>query len=339
MRIALDAMGSDNYPTPEVEGAVLAVREFGVDVVLTGDEARLRPLIPADLPPGKLTIVHAPEAVAMDEKPAFASRSKSDNSMARGLQLVRDGEADAFITMGNTGAALTNGLFILKRIPGVRRPALTARFPTRKGWVVVLDIGANAECKPEYLLQFAIMGTEASKVMVGVQNPRVALLSNGAEEGKGNDLVIATYPLLKASGLNYVGNIESKAIFHGEADVVVTDGFSGNVFLKTAEAIASYITSMMRESFKQSPLTMMGAALSRPVFNDLKAQLDPAEIGAAPLLGLNGLAMVGHGSSNARAVRSAILQAKQAVEADFIGKLRGEIQAQVQATRAQEVAA
>lgn len=329
MRIALDAMGSDDHPAPEVDGALLAAREFGIDVVLCGDQAAIRPLLAKHDTSGKVTVVHAPEVVGMGEKPAFASRRKSNNSMARGLQLVRDGDCQAFVTMGNTGAALINGLFILKRIRGIRRPALTARFPTRTGHTTVLDIGANADCKPEYLLQFAVMGAAYTEHLLGVANPRVGLLSNGEEAGKGNALVRDAYSLLKDSKLNFIGNIESKELFAGGADVVVADGFTGNILLKTSEAVAKFMSDMLREGFMKNPITMAGGLLSRSIFNDIRKRLDPHEIGGAPLLGLNGLALVGHGRSGPRAIRSALYQAKRAVEADFIAMLRKEVTSQL----------
>lgn len=332
IRIALDAMGSDNHPAPEVEGAALAAREFGLEIILTGPEDQLTPLLAAQDHGGKVRIEHAPTVVSSEEKPAFASRKKADNSMARGLQLVRDGAADIFVTMGSTGAALTNALFILQRIPGVRRPALIARFPTRQGWVHMLDIGANADCRPEFLLQFGVMGSAYARAVGGIANPKVGLLSNGEEKGKGNELVRDSYPLLEASALNFVGNIEPKELFAGEADVVVTDGYTGNIFLKTSESTVRFVTDTLRTGFKSNAIAGVGALLSRPVFNDLRAKLDPAEIGAALLVGLNGLAMVGHGRSEAYAVRSAMRQAKQIVEAGLLTALRADITAQLDRT-------
>ena len=332
MRIVLDAMGSDKFPDPEVEGAVLAAREFGDEIVLTGDEVRLRPLLDAQLkasPEAKVSIVHAKDVVQMGDKPAFASRQKAENSMAVGMHLVKEGKGDAFVTMGNTGAALTNGLFIFKRIRGVKRPALTVSLPTRKGRTVLLDIGANADCRPEFLLQFGIMGSVYANKVLGVENPRIATLSNGEEEGKGNTLVKESQALLKKSKLNYIGNVESKEFYAGEADVVITDGFTGNIFLKTSESVASFMSDMIREAIVKSPITILGGVLARPAFASIRAKMDPTEVGGAPLLGLDGVAIVGHGRSNARAVRSAINVARIAAQQKMVDAIRAELAAQL----------
>ncbi len=332
MRIVLDAMGSDKFPDPEVEGAVLAAREFGGEIILTGDEARLRPLLDAQLkggPSANVSIVHAKDIVAMGDKLAFASRQKAENSMAVGLQLVKDGKGDAFVTAGNTGAALTNGLFIFKRIRGIKRPALTVLLPTRKGRTVLLDVGANADCKPEFLLQFGIMGSVYASKVLNIENPRVATLSNGEEEGKGNTLIKEAQQLLKKSKLNYIGHVESKDFFAGAADVVVTDGFTGNVFLKTSESVASFMSDMIRDAIVKNPITTVGGMLARPAFASIRVKMDPTEIGGAPLLGLDGVAIVGHGRSNARAIRSAINIARAAVQGKMLDAIRAELASQL----------
>ncbi len=322
MRIILDAMGSDNHPDPEVQAAVEAARLFGDEIILVGKEEVLRPKLAAlnaeNLP---VRIVHAPEVLEMTDKPARSARRKAQNSMAVGMDLLKAGEGDAFVTAGNTGGAMANALFRLGRIRGVKRPALATRFPTRKGYCVVLDIGANAECKPEYLLQFGVMGSVYAEEVLGVNQPRVGLLSNGEEAGKGNDLVKATYPLLEASGLNFIGNVEGKELFGGDVDVVVTDGFTGNVLLKASEAVTKLIVDTLKAELMASPRTKLGALLAKPAFDALKGLLDPSEIGAAPLLGIDGLVFVGHGRSDARALVSAIRAARQAVENDLLGKL------------------
>ncbi len=330
MRIVLDAMGSDKFPDPEIEGAVMAAREFGDEIILTGDEARLRPLLDAQkAPDAKIEIVHAKDVVEMGAKPAFASRQKSENSMAIGMQFVKDGQADAFVTAGNTGAALTNGLFIFKRIRGVKRPALCVLLPTRKGRSLILDIGANADCKPEYLLQFGIMGSVYMQKVAGVENPKVATLSNGEEEGKGNTLVKEAQQLLKKSKLNYIGNVESKEFFAGEIDVVITDGFTGNIFIKTSESVASMMSDLIRGEVVKSPIAVLGGLLLRPVFASIRGKLDPTEVGGAPMLGLDGVAIVGHGRSNGRAIRSAINVARTAVEGKMVETIRAELAAQL----------
>ncbi len=334
MRVILDAMGSDNHPEPELHAAVEAARLFGDEIILVGQEEVLRPRLAALNPEGALVrIVHAPEVLEMTDKPARSARTKAQNSMAVGMELLKAGEGDAFVTAGNTGGAMANALFRLGRIRGVKRPALATRFPTRKGYCVVLDIGANAECKPEYLLQFAVMGAVYAEYLLGVPNPRVGLLSNGEEAGKGNDLVKATYPLLEASGLNFIGNVEGKELFGGEVDVVVTDGFTGNVLLKASEAVTKLLVDVLKENLMASPRTKLGALLAKPAFDALKGMLDPEEIGAAPLLGINGLVFVGHGRSDARALLSAIRAARQGVESDLLTRLGTAIAARLTASR------
>lgn len=246
--------------------------------------------------------------------------------MAVGMDLLISGEAQAFVTAGNTGGALATAYFRLGNIPGVERPALTAMFPVRGGYCVVLDIGANPECRPENLLQFAVMGSIYASKVRGISNPRVGLLSNGEEAGKGNDLVKNAYPLLEASGLNFIGNVEGKELFGGSADVVVTDGFTGNVLLKSSEAVAKLITEVLRQELTSSLRTKIGALLSKPAFNNIKRMLDPGEVGAAPLLGVNGLVFIGHGRSDARALVSAIRTARQAIQADLIQEIHFAIQ-------------
>jgi glycerol-3-phosphate acyltransferase PlsX len=266
----------------------------------------------------------------MTDKPARSARKKADNSMAIGMELVKSGEAEVFVTAGNTGGAMANALFRLGRIRGVKRPALTALFPVKGGHTVVLDIGANADCKPEYLVQFAAMGSVYAEAVLGIHHPRVGLLSNGEEAGKGNTLVKETYPLLEDSGLNFVGNVEGKELFGGQADVVVTDGFTGNVMLKSSEAVAKLLTDILRQELTSQLRTKIGALLAKPAFDNLKRILDPAEVGAAPLLGINGLAFVGHGRSDARAIFNALRTAKQAVESDLLTKLTHSIQERLQ---------
>ena len=246
--------------------------------------------------------------------------------MAVGIDLIKSGEADAFITAGNTGGAMATALFRLGRLKSVKRPALTALFPVRNGHCVVLDIGANADCKPEYLQQFAIMGSVYASKVLGKSNPKVALLSNGEEAGKGNDLVKETFPLLQSSGVNFIGNVEGKELFGGQADVVVTDGFTGNILLKSSEAVARLITEILRQELTSSTRMKIGALLAKPAFGKIKQMLDPAEVGAAPLLGLGGLVFVGHGRSDARALVSAIRVARQAVEANLLDALRSAVQ-------------
>ena len=332
MRIVLDAMGSDECPEPELQAAVEAARQFGDEIILVGPEQQLRPRLEAMNAVG-VRLVDATETITMEDKGMAlalkAKRKTSKTSMAVGIDLVKNGEADAFITAGNTGGALATAYFRLDTIPGVERPALTATFPVKDGYCVVADIGANPDCHPEHLLQFAIMGSIYAQKMRGVANPRVGLLSNGEEGGKGNELARAAYVLLKASQLNFIGNIEGKELFGGAVDVTVTDGFSGNILLKSSEAAAKLLIDILKKELRSSPITMLGAALARPAFARIKAIMDPDEVGAAPLLGVNGLVFIGHGRSNAHALVSAIRVARQAVEADLLHAIKTAIQEQL----------
>ena len=331
MRIVLDAMGSDKYPEPDVAGAVMAAREYGLEIILVGDEKVVRPALAAHQP-GQLpiSVVHAPEMLTMQDKGlALALKAKKKtarNSMAIGLDLVKQGQAQAFVTAGNTGAAAATAYFRLGTLPGVERPALAPAFPTRQGTCVVLDIGANPDCKPENLLQFGIMGSLYAEKVRRVTQPRVGLLSNGEEGGKGNQLVRETYPLLMASGLNFIGNVEGKEVLAGKADVVVTDGFTGNILLKSSEAVAALIIDTIREKITTaSPLVKLGGLLVRPALQSLRKLLDPSEEGAAPLLGINGLVFIGHGRSNALAIKNAIRVARQAVEANVLAAISDDV--------------
>ncbi len=254
-RIVVDAMGSDEFPIPDVVGAVMAAREYGVEIILVGDELKIKPLLseqnPGDLP---IRVVHAPGMLTMEDKGMAlvlkARRPNSNNSMAVGIDLVKNGKADAFVTAGNTGAASVTAYFRLGTIPGVDRPGLAPVFPTATGSCVVVDVGANPDCKPENLLQFAIMGSIYAEKVRGITNPKIGLLSNGEEAGKGNDLIKHTFPLLKNSGLNFYGNIEGKELIGGKVDVAVTDGFTGNVLLKSSEAVAKLLMDKIKEAIQ-----------------------------------------------------------------------------------------
>jgi glycerol-3-phosphate acyltransferase PlsX len=331
MRIALDAMGSDQFPQPDVEGAVMAAREYGEEVLLIGDEKVVRPVLDA-LAPGNLPIrlIHAPEMLTMKEKGlALALKAKQKEpktSMAVGVDLVKQGKADAFVTMGNTGAAASVAFFRLGMLPGIERPALAPVFPTRKGFCVVLDIGINPDLQPKNLLDFAIMGSVYAEAVRGVKRPRVALLSNGEETGKGNFLVREATPMLAASALNFIGNAEPKEVYAGNVDVLVTDGFSGNVFLKSSEAVARMIVDTIKEKIMAGALLVkLGGALVKPALTDIKKLLDPSEEGAAPLLGVDGLVFIGHGRSDALAVKNAVRVAAGAARSGMQNLIRKEI--------------
>jgi glycerol-3-phosphate acyltransferase PlsX len=285
------------------------------------------------LNPGALPIriVHAPEMLTMEdkgEKLAFKARHKeARNSMAVGIDLVKKGEAEAFVTAGNTGAAMVTALFRLGRMRGVDRPAIAPIFPTATGSCVVLDIGANPDCKPENLVQFAILGSIYAEKVRGVEHPKIGLVSNGEEEGKGNELVRAATPLLKAADVNYYGNVEGKEVIGGKVDVAVTDGFVGNVMLKTSEAVAKLIVDEIKETIKNGNLaTKIGGLLVKPALGSIKKVLDPSEEGAAPLLGVNGLVFIGHGRSDALAIKNAVRVAKNAAEAGVLDSMRAAIE-------------
>jgi glycerol-3-phosphate acyltransferase PlsX len=336
MRIVLDAMGSDAHPDPEIDAAAQAAERWGDPVILAGPQDVLEArLLAAGVGPERVRVVHAPEVLEMTDKPADTARGKSRSSMAVGMELVKSGEADAFVTAGNTGGAMANALFRIGRIRGVKRPALAGVFPVRSGQAILLDIGANADVRPEYLVQFAVFGSLYAEIVFGRTSPRVALLSNGEEAGKGNALVKETFPLLQQAGLNFIGNIEPKEFYAGKADVGVTDGFTGNVLLKTSEAVASFMISVIREQIKAGPITAVGGMLAKPAFKRVGVLLDPAEYGAAPLLGIDGLVFVGHGRSDARALVSAIHVARQAVAGGLLEALRREIKARLSAGEAE----
>jgi len=329
MSIVLDAMGSDDRPDPEIQAAVTASNLLNDKIFLVGDKDVLHEkirAIPEDS--SRVEIVHAPEALDMSDHIAEA-RAKKQNSMRVGMELVKAGAAEAFVTAGNTGMAMYYAKKTFGDIKGVIRPSLCAVFPVRHGKAVVLDIGANAECRPEFLVQFAIMGKIYAQTMLGIPNPRIGLLSNGEEEGKGNNLIRETFPLLQDSNLNFVGNIEGKELFGGQADVVVTDGFTGNVMLKSTEAVAKLIIDILKEELMATGRTKLGALLAKPAFGKIKKMLDPAEIGAAPLLGIDALVFVGHGRSDARALVSAIQAAKSAVNNNLLNELRKAISEQI----------
>lgn len=322
MRIVVDAMGSDNHPAPDVAGAVEAAREFGDEIILVGDQKRLEAeLAKHDLTKARVMIKHASQAVTMEDKPRDVVRGKPDSSMHVGMNLVKEGAAEAFVTAGNTGGALAIAMLgTLRRLPGIKRPALGILFPT-PGHPLLIDNGANADCDPEHLLQFAQMGSVYVARMNGIQQPRIALISNGEEDGKGNALIQATIPLLRESGLNYIGNIEPKEFLQGHADVGVTDGFVGNILMKTVEATAKMLMEALRAEIKAGVLSSLGGLLARPAFRRVGKILNPDEIGGAPLLGVNGVVIVAHGRSNAYAMKQAIGQARRIVEAKVLDAL------------------
>ena len=330
MPIVLDAMGSDDHPVPEIAAAIEFAKTTGEKVFFVGNrDVIFKHCSESDFAGLPIEIVHAEDILEMGEKAVKSTQAKPNNSMAIGLGLVKDGSAKAFVTAGNTGAAMFNSLRKLGRIKGVARPALTTLFPTVNGHCIVLDIGANADCRPEYLQQFAIMGSVYAEKMRGIKNPKVGLLNNGEEPGKGNELMKSTFPLLENCGINFIGNVEAKDVFAEKADVVVTDGFTGNMLLKTSEATAKMMTSILKEGLMSSVTGKIAGLLAKPVFGNLKKKLDPNEIGAAPLLGIDGLSFVGHGRSNSTALINGMKLAKTAADMDLIALIRDAVQTQL----------
>ncbi|HHD10907.1 MAG TPA: phosphate acyltransferase PlsX [Deltaproteobacteria bacterium] len=325
MKIAVDAMGGDYAPASVVSGAVQAAKN-GVSVILVGDRERVEEELKKHDTKGlSIPIVHASEVVGMAEPPAQAIRKKKDSSIRVCFELVKEGRADAVVSAGNSGSALAAGIMVLKRLKGVSRPAIAVCVPTMMEPAVVLDVGGNVDCKPLHLLQFAIMGSIYAKYMLGKEKPRVGLLSNGEEEEKGNELTKQTHELLKKTSLNYVGYIEGKDIYRGGIDVVVTDGFVGNVVLKLSEGLVEAVVKMLKKEIKARFLAKLGYILAKPAFDNLKKKIDYAEYGGAPLLGIDGVCIISHGASSSKAIKNAILRAKEYVESGVNSYLTEEL--------------
>jgi glycerol-3-phosphate acyltransferase PlsX len=316
-------MGSDKAPDPEIRGAILACRHYDVRVHLVGPEEVLGPALERqlrwpDAPEPNIHIVHASEWISMDDKAAQAVRAKRDSSMRVGLRMVREGTAAGFFTAGNTGAAMATAKMVLGMLAGVHRPALATIVPTVTGTPsLLLDVGANVDCDPDNLVQFAVMGNMYARSVLHIAHPRVGLLSIGEEDSKGNALTHDTLPMLRAlHGLNFVGNVEGRDLFNGRSDVTVCDGFVGNVALKSIEGAAKLVSVLLREALKSTVTSQVGALLSRKAFNDFKKRLDYSEYGGAPLLGVRGVCIVGHGSSNERAIMNGIRVAAEFAQAE-----------------------
>ncbi len=305
--VALDAMGGDHAPAATVQGAVEAVEQHGLKVILVGREAALRrELSRVGRTPDGIEIVDAPEVVAMDDPPTAVLRAKRRTSMGVALELVRDGLASAFVTAGNSGAAMVAAKRILGMIEGVERPALAALLPGLQQRTLIVDAGANMDCKPQWLLHFAVMGHFFSQAVLEIPHPRVGLLSVGEEEGKGNQLAVETYPLLADAGIRFVGNIEGRDIYSDAVDVVVCDGFVGNVVLKVSEGLGEMVRSLLSQEARRSPFYAAGFFMAKGAFTGFKKRVDYAEVGGAPLLGVHGACLVGHGRSIPRAIRNAL---------------------------------
>ena len=321
MRIAVDAMGGDHAPEQVVLGAAQAAAEYGVDISIVGLPSVVQPVLEAH---PRIRLVPCTQVVGMDEHPAQAVRSKPDSSMCVCARLCREGMADGWISAGNSGAIMAAALFIQGRIKGVDRPALGSIIPTSSGLAYFLDVGANVDSKPEYLVQFALMGAVYAREMMGRPNPRVGLLSNGEEEGKGDDRVKEAAKRLR-SFPGFVGNIEPKDIYGARADVIVTDGFVGNIAIKMAEATAEFLFRSLREEIPKTVRGKLGGLLIRPGVRELRARIDWREFGGAPLLGIDGVAVIAHGRSDARAVKNAIRVTRDAVQNQLVGKIRAEV--------------
>jgi len=326
--IALDAMGTDRAPRPEIEGAIQAARHFGIHVLLVGRDGQLQQAL-ADHPSAAglpISIVNATEVIGMRDKAAQAMRAKRDSSMRVGLRLVRDRRADGFVTAGNTGAAMATAKVVLGALPGVDRPGLAAVFPTATGSAaIMIDVGANVDCKPHNLEQFAVMGEIYFRSIFAAPRPRVGLLSIGEEETKGNELTFQAFHLLKALPVNFIGNVEGRDLYNGNADVIICDGFVGNVALKVSEGVVQTVRYMLRESLKSTIASKVGSLLAGNAFKAFKRRLDYSEYGGAPLLGVRGACIVCHGSSNANAIKNALRVAAEYARAGITRKIEQEL--------------
>jgi len=323
-RVALDAMGGDRGPVVNIEGAVAAARELGLSVLLVGNEEDLRRSLQYHSTNGLgITICHAPETVGMNESPSAALRKKKHSSIRVGLELVKRGEADAFISAGNTGAVMATAMVTLGSLPGVERPAIALIVPTLRGQSILLDAGANADCKPRHLLQFAIMGDIYARQVMGKKSPTVGLLSIGEEESKGNELTREAFKELEEErSLNFTGNVEGREVFSGAADIIVCDGFTGNIALKISESAAEFFTVLLKEELEKGLVGKLGALLTRGAFRRFKKRVDYTEYGGAPLLGVGGMCIIGHGRSTAKAIKNAIRVAAECVENGVIEHIR-----------------
>ena len=316
LKIAVDAMGGDRAPDAVVEGALLAANELGVEILLVGEkEAVERALAQAPRNSPSLEVVPASQTVTMDESPSAALRKKN-SSMKVAFELMKRGAVQAVVSAGNSGAMMATGMFVMGNLPQVERPAILVVIPTLGKGTVIIDAGANVDCKPRHLMQFGLMGSIYAERVLGISQPRVGVLSNGEEEGKGNDLTRAASEQLSSIHLNYIGYVEGRDIFGGKVDVVVCDGFTGNVTLKTMEGVATFIVGVLRDAFRQTLISRLGYLLSRKSLRKAYTRLDHAEYGGAPLLGLDGVAIIAHGGSGPKAIKNAIRVAKEAVSHD-----------------------
>ncbi|PQP80137.1 phosphate acyltransferase PlsX [Paenibacillus sp. PCH8] len=328
MKIVIDAMGGDNAPVSTVEGAIAAATEWAdTQIVLIGDEAKLEPLLSqSGVRPSNLTVRHASEVIGSDDEPVKAVRRKKDASMVVAGRMLKEGEADAMISAGNTGALMTAGLLVVGRMKGIERPALAPMIPTIDDvGVLALDLGANMDAKPEHLAQYGLMGSLYRQKVQGIESPRVGLLNVGTEPGKGNELTKHAYPLLEQLPIRFVGNVEARDVLTGACDVLVCDGFAGNILLKSLEGTAGAIFALLKEQFSSSLKSKLAAAVLMPELRGLKRKLDYTEHGGAPLLGLSGLVVKSHGSADGNAIKNAVRQARIAVQNQLVESISKEI--------------
>jgi len=318
MKIALDAMGGDTAPETEVAGAIRAARELAVDIILVGKQDAIeQQLSRYGGHPPNLSIFHAAEVIGMEESPVASIRKKRDSSINVGLELLKEKKVDAFVSAGNTGAVVSASTLLVGLLPGIERPGIAILIPGVKGDTLLIDVGANIDPKPLHLLQYGLMGEAYMRCVVGKSRPTVGLLNVGEEASKGTEFIKEAYGMLEASGLNFVGNVEGRDIFSGEVDVIVCDGFAGNVALKTAESLAKAISVQLKRSLAMSPITRLGAWLARDAFIQLRKEVDYAEHGGAPLLGVDGISIIAHGGSSSKAIKNAIRVAYEAVRTEL----------------------
>lgn len=315
MKIAIDGMGGDKAPAIVVEGAVLAAKEFGYEIIIVGSEVLIEEELSRHRPrPQNISIIHASEVIEMDEPPAISVRRKKDSSITVGTNLVKEKRADAFVSAGNTGAVACATTLLWGLIEGIDRPGIAIIFPNLKDTGIIIDVGANIDAKPQHLLQYAIMGDVCSRYMLKKQTPKIGLLNIGEEESKGPEFVKETHRLLNESKLSFIGNVEGKDVFNGKADVTICDGFVGNIVLKISESVAETVAEFLKRAFRKNLMSKLAALMSLPALNSLKKDIDYSEYGGAPLLGVNGICIICHGRSSAKAIKNAIRVAAEFVK-------------------------
>ena len=318
VKIALDAMGGDTAPETPIAGAIRAARELPVEIILVGQqEAIEQQLTSYSQRPSNLSILHAPEVIGMEESPVASIRKKRDSSINVGVGLLKEHKVDAFVSAGNTGAVMSASALLVGLLPGIERPGIAILLPGVKRDTLLIDVGANIDPKPLHLLQYALMGDAYMRCVMGRTRPTVGLLNVGEEETKGTEFMKETYTMIEGSGVNFVGNVEGHDIFTGDCDVIVCDGFAGNVALKTAESLAHAISVLLKRSLAMSPLTRFGAWLARDAFRNLRKEIDYAEHGGAPLLGVDGISIIAHGASSGKAIKNAIRVAYESVSREL----------------------